>query len=575
MRLLLLLLLSLSGLAFSQETMIRYVHDTKTDTHVEVVSLFSKPSAGGYFPVRVKVANNQKGGHVIRLKFSSSGNYNSGSRTTSEFEINAPAEKITTRDILVPLNPAAETHGSNVYLAVAMSGTMGIQNNTVNAEFSTDQPSVLLSEPLFNLNASKIDSDAVSKFSSGRYSGGGFTSRFSAGQLPDNWLAFSGFDSIVMLDSDWTSMPPGSRNAIVSWVRLGGHLVIHSVTTTTAASLGLPADTSFGKITLRSVPSSLMLDTADLLELLTSRSPLPTRRDSVTNDFEGGWALYQAFGEKPFRYVLFIIVLLIFGVLVGPINLFVFAKSGRRHLLFITTPIISLGASLILIGLIMFQDGFGGDGRRLVLMEVPSEAGENAAFILQEQVSRTGVLTRSTFTLDTPALFSPVPMEDSRWTRFNRSDPNGTFNLQPEGSGARASGDWFQSRSVQGHSLAAVVPTRGRIERVAGSGDLISTFDFPIRTLFLQDDAGNWQRAESIETGKPFKLTPLDASLVKPELDGIQNEFSHRTSMLFERARQRKGHFIAVTGSAPGIATHPGIRWEDTRTIITGGIATP
>ena len=572
---LLVFLLMLSGLAFSQETMIRHVYDTKTDTHVEVLSLFSRPSAGGYFPVRVKVANNQKTGHVIRLEFTCGSNYSRGSRTTSQYEVSAPPEKTVTRDLIVPLNPVGESYGSNMQVNVKMSGSMGMQAHSVHAEFSSDQPSVLLCDELFNLNASKIDADAGVKFSSGRYGGSGFTSRFSPGQLPDNWLAFSGYDAIVMLDSDWTSMPPGSRNAILSWLRLGGHLIVHTMTSATAPALGLPADTSFGKITIKPITSSLVMDSMDLLDTLTTGTALPTRRQAITSDFEGSWPLYRAFGEKPFRYVIFVIVLLIFGILVGPINLFVFAKSGRRHLLFITTPIISLAASLILIGLIMFQDGFGGDGKRLVLMEVPSEGDANAAFILQEQVSRTGVLTRSTFNLDTPALFCPVPMVDNRWTRFNRSDADGTFNLQPEGTGARASGDWFQSRSVQGHSLTAMIPTRGRIERVKGSADLISTFDFTIETLFYLDDGGKWFRAESVSTGKGFALTPVDESLIKPQLQEMENGFTNRNAQLFARARQRKGHYIAVTRSAPAIATHPGIRWGDTRTIITGGVAAP
>ena len=86
-------------------------------------------------------------------------------------------------------------------------------------------------------------------------------------------------------------------------------------------------------------------------------------------------------------------MLVLFGILVGPVNLFVLAKSGRRHRLFITTPLISLGASLLLILLIIFQDGFGGRGMRRVLMEVRPDAGQNAAFLHQEQIARTGILT--------------------------------------------------------------------------------------------------------------------------------------------------------------------------------------
>jgi len=480
---------------------------------------------------------------------------------------------VTTRDLLVPLNPVADTYQSSVYLKVELSGTMGTQAHSISADYGNEQPSVLLSEPLFSVNASRLDSEAATALST--FGGSNFTSKFDAGQLPDNWLAFSGFDAAVMLDSDWTSMPAGSRNALLSWLRLGGHLVIYSTSSPTRASLGIPDDTSFGTVSIQGIPGSLALNSPDLVAHLTTDSPLRTHRHAMIGDFDSGWSLFNSFPQKEFRYFLFVIVLLIFGVLVGPINLFVFAKSGRRHLLFITTPIISLGASIILIALILFQDGFGGDGKRLALMEVPAGNGENAAFILQEQVSRTGVLTRSNFTVEVPSFFSPVPMEDNRWTRFNGSETDGNYSLQPDGSGLNASGDWFQSRSMQGQALATVVPTRGRIERAAGSGEMLSTFGFPIEKLFYRDAQGQWFRAESVATGKPFTLTSVDESLIRPEIDSLQSEFSRRNSMLFERARERKDHFIAVTTSAPAVETHPGIRWQETRTIITGGIATP
>jgi hypothetical protein len=572
MRFLASLLLLLTSIASAQEQMMRRVYETKTDTHVEVTSLFSKPSAEGYFPVRVKVANNQKQGHIIRLKFTSTGSYNSGTRTVSEFDINGPAGKVTTRDLLIPLNPVADTYQSSVYLKVDLSGTMGSQTHSVSADYSNDQPSVLLSEPLYSANASKLDSEAASVMST--FGGGSFTSRFDANQLPDNWLAFSGFDAAVMLDSDWTSMPAGSRNALLAWLRLGGHLVIYSSSSPTKASLSIPDDTSFGTVSIQSIQGGLDLNATDLVTHLTTGSPLKTHRYSMVEDFNSGWALFQSFPQKEFRYFLFVIVLLIFGVLVGPINLFVFAKSGRRHLLFITTPIISLCASVILIALILFQDGFGGDGKRVTLMEVPAGSGENAAFILQEQVSRTGVLTKGNFTLEVPAFFSPVPMEDNRWTRFNTSETDGNYSLQPEGSGLSVSGDWFQSRSMQGQTIASVVPTRGRIERSGGSGELVSTFGFTIEKFFFRDPQGQWFRAEAVETGKPFTLTSVDESLIRPEIDNLQSGFSRRNSMLFERVRERKDHFIAVTKTAPAIETHPGVRWQETSTVITGGIAT-
>ena len=75
MRLLLLITLALAGFLHAQETIIREVYDPATDTHVEVLALFTKPSSGGFFPVRVTLANNTKKQGSIKLSFNASNGY--------------------------------------------------------------------------------------------------------------------------------------------------------------------------------------------------------------------------------------------------------------------------------------------------------------------------------------------------------------------------------------------------------------------------------------------------------------------------------------------------------------------
>ncbi len=570
-RFLLCCLLAASSL-HAQETMIRQVADPGTDTHVEVLALFSKPSPSGYFPVRVKIANNLPGERRVRLSFQSISRYPEEISTESEFGFAAPGQKTVTRDILVPLCPVAE-HSMGAAVGVTMGGSFGMGSGSITLTTGADQPAVLMAESLYTTNASALDAEIVSHGSGSSTGRGEFAGKFDPKQLPDSWLAFSGYDAVMMTDADWAAVPPGGRTAILSAVRLGMQLVIYGSTAGTPSSIGLPADPGMGRIDLKPAPGGA-LDAAETVDLVTHG--IKNKREAINHDYGMGWPLQMKFGDKAFRYVIFIVVLVLFGILVGPVNLFVFAKSGRRHRLFITTPAISLGASLILIALILFQDGFGGRGGRVVLMEVqPGE--EHAAYIVQEQISRTGVLTGSVFTLEAPAYFSPVPIEASRWARYTNdyNGAQGAFDLQPDGSKEQASGDWFQSRSEQGHLLMAVTPTRGRIEATADPARFVSTFGHPIRKLFFLGEDGKWLRAEAIETGRPFTATPVDDSLAEPELTELRNLFSKRNARAFDRLKSRRGCFIAVTGDAPAIATHPGIRWEETTTIITGPVAKP
>jgi hypothetical protein len=571
MRLLPLLLL-VTGLS-AQETLIRQVHDPKTDTHVEVTALFSEPSRGGFLPVRVKISNNLKTERSIKLAFSSSPGYRNGLNSNSTFGFKAPANKTVTQDIMVPLCSSPSTYQDEQMVSVRLTGGMGETSNTLRAKTGATNPAVLLSEALFTPNASLLDAEIAKRSGSGSsYGNVSFAGKFDPKQLPSDWLAFSGYDCVMLNDNDWTGMPAGSRNAILSWVRLGGRLIVFSSNSATPASLGLPESSGYGSTEIRKISLPTALVAADTVKLVGSIS----RTAALRSDFNGGWPLQNVFGTKAFNYAVFVVVLILFGILVGPVNLFVFAKSGQRHRLFVTTPVISLVASLILVVLIIFQDGFGGRGVRRVLMEVGADGGQSAAYLHQEQFSRTGILTGGRFTVDPACLFVPVPISQSRWSRYtNNHNTAGAFNLQPSGGRMDASGDWWQSRSEHGHALSAVISTRGRIESTTTPGQYVSTFDFPIGTFYFLDDSKQWQRASDVVTGKPFTTTPVDATMVEPELAREAAAFTNRNKQMFNRAKTRPGHFVALTESGPAINTLPGIRWKETRTVITGAVVKP
>ena len=560
--------------ADAQEVLFRQVADTKTDTYVEVTALFSNPSLGGYHPVRVLVANNQLIPHNIFLSFTDSTDYNSSISTSSDFPFYAPPGKTVTYDILVPLSPQ-NGKGSYQVLRSSLSGTMGKVSNDDPAVFEAGKPIVLLSDTLHGPNGSALDTEVSSR--GGRSRGGrmSFSSTFSSKQLPDDWRAFSGFDCLMMTEEDWSATPPGPRNAITSWIRLGGQLVIFSQGNPTIASLGLPTDPSFGEIRIEPIATDLRLDansTVDLAFRVGAAAP-KTRMKAITTDFDSSWPTQDELGEKSFNYVTFILILIAFGIVVGPVNLFVFAKSGRRHRLFITTPVIALSTSLILVVLIIFQDGFGGEGRRLVLMEVRPDAGQNAAFIHQEQFSRTGVMTSSGFTVEESAFIAPVPIDRTRWSRFTDAyNSRGAYDLQPADGKIFASGSWFQSRSEQGQIVTAVVPTRGRIEATEQADTLVSTFDFPIETLLYRDSDGKWYRSDKITKGKRISLSQIDPTMIQPVLNDLAKRFTDRNKSFFKKVDDRKDHFVAFTDQAPAIETHPGIDWKTT-TVITGPIA--
>jgi hypothetical protein len=590
MRFLLPLLLAASPLA-AQENLFIHVPDPKSKAKVEATALFSRPAPGGFLPVRLTVTNPSDDDRAFEISATSAEQAfgNQGSELRSRFSLTAPAGKTSRHDILVPCTTSLDSDCSQT-INLALSGSFGTNSGGINANFAETQPVVLLSEPLFTPNASALDAAAASTHSS-RYGGTSFAGKFDPRELPEDWRAYSGYDTLVLTDTDWGVASPGARNAILQWNRLGGSLVIYAVSSTSdLATLGIAAagkgvrsaERSFGSVAILPIGSDLKLDASKAVSAIYSSGKLPPLNASIRSDFSSGWPLQQAFGQARYNHTLFILILIAFGILVGPVNLFVFAKSGRRHRLFITTPLIALGTSVLLIALILLIDGFGGRGARTIVMEVRPDDGENSAYVLQEQISRTGVLFGGGFTLAESAALSPVPIAPSQWARLTPSNYGGgmRYEANPQDGKLAIDGDWFQSRSEQGHLVRAIVPTRGRIEARSDAGPptFLSTFDFPIQTLWFSDPSGGLWRAEGIVPGKAFtcqQTTAADFTAFTAFTSEMAKSLSPRSRTAVAPLPARMGHFIAVTDAAPGIDTFRGIQWQSTRAYITGPVVEP
>lgn len=587
MRSLLLLLLAAFPLA-AQENLFLHVPDPKSAAKVEATALFSRPAPGGFLPVRLTVTNPSDDDRAFEISATSADQAfgTHGSELRSRFSLIAPAGKTSRHEILIPCTTSLYSDCSQT-VNLAISGSFGGNSGGINATFADTQPAVLLSEPLFTPNASALDAAATSSHFT-RYGGTSFAGKFEPRELQEDWRAYSGFDTLVMTDTDWGVASPGARNAILQWNRLGGSLVIYAVSSTSdLATLGIAAagkgvrsaERSFGTVAILPIGSDLKLDASKAVSAIYGSAKLPPLNASIRSDFSSGWPLQQAFGEERYNYTLFILILIAFGILVGPVNLFVFAKSGRRHRLFITTPLIALGTSVLLIALILGIDGFGGRGMRTLVMEVRPDDGENSAYILQEQISRTGVLFGGDFTLAESAALSPVPIAPSQWARLTNSNQGGGMRYEavPRDGKLAIDGDWFQSRSEQGQLIRAIVPTRGRIEArtEAGPPSFLSTFDFPIQTLWFSDPSGSVWRAEGIVPGKAFTCQQTTAAAFTAFTAEQGKTLTPRTRKALAPLAKRPGHFIAITDAAPGIDTLRGIKWQSTRAYITGPVTRP
>lgn len=590
-RLLVLLALALCGTLplSAQRELYDGIYSKKTGTRLTVTAMASTLPATGYMAIRVSGRNGEKVPVTWTFDFLSKDKSwgDDANQLSSSFSLSCPSGEQRNIELIVPLVTSFKSSDALSLRMNIGSPTLGGSVRQMENSVSPSWPSIIMSEGIYTTNSSRLDAE-TSRLSSLGYTNVAFGGSFEPKLLSSDWHAYLGYDVVMLTSADWNSVPPGAKTALLKWNRLGGRLLIYGVTASVdLASLGISLEDSntpkrtnrsWGSVEVLPWPKGGTLDPKATVRRLTPKSnSLDPKAKVHTEGFsDGTWPLQAIFGERSFNPALFIIILIAFGVIVGPVNLFVFAKSGQRHKLFITTPIISLSASALLLVVILFQDGFGGKGHRLALIEVNPE--ENTAFIRQQQIARTGVLLSTGFSCNRNAHVSPLALEQSRWTRITRENEGGGARYrigEGEKNTDQLSGDWFKSRSEYAHLITAVQSTRGRLELASPTGQpiLSSTFDFPLEKIYYIDgNGGYWQSTQPLKSGGKAKLSPMTQGAFEGMVKLQLNDLDDDSKMRFKRTSQRKDYFIALSEEGPFVETLSSLRWAESEALITGPI---
>ena len=497
---------------------------------VHLTHVFSSVPPGGYTAIRVNV--NNQGKEAISLVVGTSSTTPSN---RSEHVLTGPAVTLacppgstTVRELIVPLMTEFSSSRSyrGSFLGVTLSGAGRTYQARFDSMISTTQPFWAISQSIGGAAATALNDAARAKSGT---RGESFAGSFLPADLPADWRGYMGLDGLALTDEEWNALPPGVRTAIRHWMLLGGVLDLYH---SGAAPVGILQELKAGPVTggdLGGMPvgagkvrvfawDRVVLDVR-ALERFVKEAGVASRaaaaREAMLPGPPGKGAvstLREALGVRSFAAWQVGVILLLFGILVGPVNLFYLAGPGRRHRLFVTTPLIALGASLVLIAVIFLQDGAGGKGQRAALLELFPD--ENLSTVRQYQISRTGVLFGGGFVMDELAALTPLLLENSRWTRLKSggsSDSEGQRFNQPEPQAY--AGDWFQSRSEQAQLVETIRPGRGRLELKPGTGDpvLVSSLAGSLESVFYQDPSGQWWMAAApLATGGSLTLQKTD-----------------------------------------------------------------
>ena len=388
---------------------------------------------------------------------------------------------------------------------------------------------------------------------------------FDLTQSLGDWRIWSPFARVVMRADEYAVLLPANRFALRNWVALGGRLYLFSSPAAGAGRefLGTGAIVHLAQeIEDRAADADGLFTPAGIFD-----PTLVTPSNGDLTPPKGGLADKVPRAKNVGDWLVWFFVG--FAALIGPINLYVIAPARRRHWLFFSLPAISVAAVAVLIAAIYLQDGVGGDGaRRAMIVLLPED---NQAAVFQEQVSRTGLLFNSTFSLPEDAICANVATEDSAFQTGR--------TLQYDRQQTAASGDWFRGRTRQAQHLRQLVPTRARVELVGRAPDgapiVQSTASATLHEFCYLESAGKWWEAEKIPTGVRVTLAPKsDRTEVGPG-EEVSPGFRRLIVAAFGGASSwRPGHFVAraeASELAP-IATLPTVRWNDSAVMITGAL---
>jgi hypothetical protein len=557
---------------------------------VSISSPFSDLPPGGCVPYQVNIRNDRSSSQTWRIFFQATSSISAGGATYYAQDLTVAPNASGTFDLAVPL-PVVSEHG-NIYLSVGVKGPGFKDASGFNQFFAyiysynsgATIPFCLIGDSVLG-SAGTGSLQTFYKDLGETYYG----SDIDAAHMPSDWRAYAGVARIILRDTEWLGLNSTQRAAVSDYVAQGGRLVLltsESLDTRTP-ELQLPTPDAkpgacgFGQIAVQMIPS--FPPETSFLQNLIEHDVADAPRAVDTNF--STWGLRDQVGTITVHTGFVFSFVVLFGVLVGPVNLFVFAKGNKRFRLFWTTPLISIVASLALITGILFTDGLGGSGNQLIA--IFSLPGANREAVIQEQIARTAVLFSNRWHNDETYLISPVSIrsiEDAA-SPYGYRAYSGRENMASAADtylqiGNDYSGNWFRSRSVSGQYIQAMRPSRSSLTVLnaaalsAGSEPpaVLSSFPATLSRVFLVDGQGHFWTCENLAPGHKATCIASSATVYGSFWATACGEAGGKLRPLLSATASHPGYFYAIGAPAADevLPTLGEIHWQTDQGLYLG-----
>lgn len=525
------------------------------EAQLRVTSALSGIPPTGYVPLRVEIKNNDQQSHSYSV----------------EVEIGASYSRANTRiDRHVFEVAAGQTSQFEVLAAVPTSGQAGLGWCNVKATVSggrlgrrTARRSGRVPGPKDKARAVialgahlPAPSDAFIESVKGKL----HVLQLEAAVMPVDWRGLLGLDAIWLSTVELAQMSAQARRALVTWVAQGGAFVLlgpeadlrpRSLAFTDAQwRSGRFALGRLYTIASESVPGQSLTDTMDSQAAMEVVAKLGVRAHALSKP----GTLQKEVAPIEVARAQIILLLAALALLIGPVNIFIIAPRRHRVRLLWSTPLLSVGASALLIIFILLQDGVGGQGQRTQF--VLRLADLHMEHRMQIQASRTGVVPWGRFSLP-----DDVHIDALSTGGGQRPEQARTLRRGP----GRVWGDWYQTRATQAELLHAAVPSRARILVQAGAQPaLTSNVPEGLSQVFYADPQGQVWFTEQLQPGATELLEPAESKQMHEMLTEAASAFPGDMRQAIGAQWPLRGWMLAqVQSGLQPWTTLKSIEWAD------------
>ncbi|HEY1789385.1 MAG TPA: hypothetical protein VGJ73_14595 [Verrucomicrobiae bacterium] len=438
----------------------------------------------------------------------SSGKKSAGSAGwLEEYDLTAPSAPVKT----VRLNFGATIAYNIAIDAVQISGPSGSQ-------WASDA------------RASSDNSAQASAYTRGGRSGDPVESLRAETAVTDwsaTWLAYSPFDAIVLAGTDLASMSPAVLNAIGNFLQAGGNVVLFGASDLPAAwhpweshklDGGVQYRIGFGRCFLfgSENPASLDRHTIQTLRATVRQSALYWQ--SLPQDINAGEAVLPVHGNARAPARSTVLIMLIFVVVIGPVNLILLSRLKRRIWMLWTIPAISFATTMLVFVYSLLREGITPD-TRICGLTLLDQTSHHAATFGGESFY--------------------CPLTPGGGLKFDyETEATPLVSVDNYRSGSTRDVDWSQSQHFVHGWVSARVPvyfhlrrsgtSRERVEvsNANGSLQIVNGLGAPIRSLWLADANMNFYEANNVPAGQKTGLITAKQSqaLERSGPDGLKRD---------------------------------------------------